>query len=143
MNYLNLIAAVIVAAAIIITKLLDSADERRRVAALERLSDKECLISKENLQAAITRNHAAEWDALAEKERRKKAELDAKIEELKLERTRLLQNLSDTDKEAFEKLLNAPLIEKTEVKPVQVPVPMPDPMPCWWGTYTRWWGTSF
>ena len=130
MNYLNLIAAAIVAASIIITKLIDTADNRRRVAALERMSDNDRRISEKALETAMTHKNEAEWNALAEKERRKKAELDAKIEELKLERTRLLQNLSETDREAFEKLLNAPLIEKKEIQPVQVPVPFY--LPSWY-----------
>ena len=134
MNYLKLIAAVIVAVSIIITKLIDTADNRCRVAALERMSDNDCRISVKALETAMTYKNEAEWNALAEKERRKKTELEAKIEELKLERTKLLQNLSETDREAFEKLLNAPLIEKTEVKPVQVPVPVPYPLPCWFPT---------
>ena len=134
MNYLKLIAAVIVAVSIIITKLIDTADNRCRVAALERMSDNDCRISDKALETAMTYKNEAEWNALAEKERRKKTELEAKIEELKLERTKLLQNLSETDREAFEKLLNAPLIEKTEVKPVQVPVPVPYPLPCWFPT---------
>lgn len=134
MNYLNLIAAVIVSAAILISKIIDSADEHRRGKALERLADNASRISDQNRETAITRKNAAELEALAEKERRKKAELDAKIEELKLERTKLLQNLSETDREAFEKLLNAPLVEKTEITPIQVPVPVPYPLPCWFPT---------
>lgn len=134
MNCLNLIAAVIVAASIIITKLIDTAETRCRVAALERMSDNDRRISDKALETAMTHKNEAEWNALAEKERRKKTELEAKIEELKLERTRLLQNLSETDKEAFEKLLNAPLIEKKEIQPVQVPVPVPYPLPCWFPT---------
>lgn len=134
MNYLNLIAAVIVAASIIITKLIDTADNRCRVAALERMSDNDRRISDKALETAMTHKNEAEWNALAEKERRKKVELDAKIEELKLERTRLLQNLSETDRAAFEKFLNAPLIEKKEIQPVQVPVPVPYPLPCWFPT---------
>lgn len=134
MNYLNLIAAAIVAAAILIFKIIDSADEHRRVKTLERLADNARRISDQNRETAIIRKNAAEWEALAEKERRKKAELDAKIEELNLERTKLLQNLSETDRDAFEKLLNAPLIEKKEIQPVQVPVPVPYPLPCWFPT---------
>ena len=116
MNYLNLIAAAIVAASIIISKLIDSADERRTCEALERISeDSRCRAEKTA--------YAAEETRLSAESTRRTAEINEKIEELKLERTKLLQNLSETDKEAFEKLLNAPLIEKKEIQPVQVPVP--------------------
>ena len=134
MNYINLIAAMIVAASIIVVKLLDNTDNRRRRETLERLADKDRRVSSENLEAAIAKKHAAEYDAMAAEDHCRKAELDAKIEELKLERTRLLQNLSETDREAFEKLLNAPLIEKKEIQPVQVPIPVPYPLPCWFPT---------
>lgn len=124
MNYLNLIAAAIVAVAIIISKLIDSADARRTCEALER-------ISEDSRRRAEKTAYAAEETRLSAESTRRTAVLNAKIEELKLERTRLLQNLSETDREAFEKLLSAPLIEKKEIQPVQVPVPVPYPLP-WW-----------
>lgn len=127
MNYLNLIAGVIVAVAIIISKLIDSADRRRRCEALER-------ISEDSRRMAEKTAYAAEETRLSAEATRRTAEINKKIEELKLERTRLLQNLSETDREAFEKLLNAPLIEKKEIQPVQVPVPVPYPLPWWTST---------
>lgn len=124
MNCLNLIAAVIVAAAIIISKLIDSADARRTRESLER-------ISENSRRRAEKTAYAAEEKRLSAEATRRTAEINEKIEELKLERTRLLQNLSETDREAFEQLLNAPLIEKKEIQPIQVPIPVPYPLP-WW-----------
>lgn len=124
MNYLNLIAAGIVVVAILLSKLQDSEDNRKMREFLKEIDDAATRRAAETASAAENARLAAEHT-------RRTAELNAKIEELKLERTRLLQNLSETDREAFEKLLNAPLIEKKEIQPVQVPVPVPYP-PLWW-----------
>ena len=126
MNYLNLIAAMIVAAALLISKTIDSADDRRHRELLKEIDDAATHRAAEAASAAENARLAAEHT-------RRTAEINEKIEELKLERTKLLQNLSETDKEAFEKLLNAPLIEKKEIQPVQVPVPFY--LPSWY--YSR------